>query len=439
MADFFIHLGPFCGLLLSLAILPSYAPRFWEERMAYVSLGWAFPCLFYLAISTSLGHAAVSTAELLFLEFVPFIALLGALYVLAGGLKLRVHVRPTPLRNTLVLSGFTLLSGLFGTTGSAMLGIHPVLLLNEDRTHKTHTVLFFILLVCNMGGGLSSVGDPPLFLGFLKGVDFFWPTLNLWPPVLTLSSILLGLYYLVDLYQFKREPSKVQVPPKRARLHIEGTSQIVLVGLVVATLVSTPFVCEHVFCVRSPWLQEGLKVLFLALITALSFKITPLSWRRKHHWTLHPLKEVAVVFSAIFITAHPLLSLLGQGKNGPLAPLLHSLCDASGVPSASAYFWITGMLSAFLDNAPTYLIFFMAAGGDPSYLMTTGSSLLTAISLGAVFMGALTYIGNAPNLMVKDIAEKGYSVSMPSFGVYLLFSFGLLIPLFALIIPFFLG
>jgi Na+/H+ antiporter NhaD/arsenite permease-like protein len=407
--------------------------------MAYVSFAWSCPALIYLAVSTSVTHMAVSTAELLLLEFVPFIALLGSLFVLAGGLKLRINVRPTPLRNTFILGGFTLLSGALGTTGSAMLGIHPILLLNEARTHKTHTILFFIVLVCNVGGGLSSVGDPPLFLGFLKGIDFFWPTLNLWKPVLTLSIILLGLYFFVDLYFFKQEPSKVQGPPKRARLQIEGTSQIVLVGLVVTTLVSTPFVCQHIFCIHSPWLQEGLKVLFLSLITALSFKITPLSWRRKHHWTLHPLKEVAVVFSAIFITAHPLLSLLAQGKAGPLAPLVQALCDASGAPSANAYFWITGMLSAFLDNAPTYLIFFTAAGGDPTYLMNAGAHLLTAISLGAVLMGALTYIGNAPNLMVKDIAEKGYQVPMPSFTVYLLFSFGLLAPLFALVIPYFLN
>lgn len=439
MLELLVNLGPFCGLLLSLAVLPSYAPRFWERRMAYVSCAWSCPALIFSALKTSIAYVAVSTAELLVLEFVPFIALLGSLYVLAGGLKLRIHVRPTPLRNTLILGGFTALSGVLGTTGSAMLGIHPILLLNEDRTRKTHTVLFFIILVCNVGGGLSSVGDPPLFLGFLRGIDFFWPTLNLWQPVVMLSTILLGLYFLVDLYFFKKEPSKVQAPPKRARLHIEGTSQIVLVGLVVATLVSTPFICKNVFCVHSPWLQEGLKVLFLSLITALSFKITPFSWRRTHHWTLHPLKEVAVVFSAIFVTAHPLLSLLTQGKTGPLAPLLQALCDPSGAPSANAYFWITGFLSAFLDNAPTYLIFFMAAGGDPTYLMNTGASLLTAISLGAVFMGALTYIGNAPNLMVKDIAEKGYQVPMPSFGVYLLFSFGLLVPLFVLVIPYFLS
>ena len=406
--------------------------------MGWISFFWAALSFGYVASTASLAHAVGETADLLLLEFIPFIALLGSLFVLAGGLKMHIHVTPTPLRNTFLLLGFTLLSGFFGTTGSAMLGIHPLLLVNEERKHKTHTVLFFIILVCNVGGGLSSVGDPPLFLGFLRGVDFFWPTLYLWKPILILTSILLCLYFFVDWYFFNKEPLKVQSPPRRRRLQIEGKQQILLVCLTVLTLVTTPVICQNLICIPSKWLQEGLKLIFLILITAYSFKITPLAWRRKHHWTLHPLKEVAVVFSAIFMTAHPLLSLLEQGQQGPLAFLLNSLCDASGTPSATAYFWTTGMLSAFLDNAPTYLIFFMALGGDPHTLMHSGAPLLMAISLGAVLMGSLTYIGNAPNLMVKDIAERGYGISMPSFGRYMLFSFVILTPLFSLIIPYFL-
>jgi Na+/H+ antiporter NhaD/arsenite permease-like protein len=432
----FLVLTPFLGVLCSLALFPLYAPRFWERRMGWVSFLWTCPSFAYLWYMHSFSRAWGVVGTVAFLDFLPFIGLLSTLYVLAGGLKLHINLAATPARNTGILAFFALLSGFFGTTGSAMLGIHPLLLVNKRRLHKTHTVIFFILLVCNISGGFSSVGDPPLFLGFLKGVSFLWPTQNLWWPVCCMTLVLLLIYFLLDLYFFKREPEKVQAPVARRRFHVEGTAQIGLVCLVLATLILTPFLCTTLRFVHQEWVQEGVKLVIFSLVITLSFYITPMDWRRRHRWTLHPLKEVSIIFLAIFITAHPIITLLGQGANGPFASLLAPLNTPDGQPAVMAYFWLTGIFSAFLDNAPTYLIFFGAAGSDPAYLMNEGRTLLSAISLGAVFMGAMTYIGNAPNLMVKHIAEEEYKVPMPSFGRYTLYALCLLLPLFWLMIPY---
>jgi len=419
---------PFFGLLVSIAFFATFFPKKWARDYVKV-VG------FFIALSLVMGivfrglsSTSCMMGSLLFWDYVPFMMLLTSLYVVSGGLKLRLHVHATPLLNTLTLAFFTLIAGVLGTTGASMLGIHPLLVMNKHRHFRSHTVVFFIFLVCNIGGGLSSIGDPPLFLGFLKGVSFFWPTKNLWRPVLFLTASLLLIYFALDSYYFHREPEKVQVPPKRPSMHIEGQKQLILACLVIMTLV-----IPSLFSGCAPFslkMIEVIKIVLLLLISACSFKITSLKWRYAHKWTFHPLIEVALIFFGLFITAHPLIHLLEKGAEGPFQFLLTHLHQTDGSPSSWAYFWWTGLLSGFLDNAPTYLVFFKATGYSAATLMNEASSLLRAISMGAVFMGALTYIGNAPNLLTQTIAEEEYKVKMPSFMVYMVCAFVLLMPLF---------
>ena len=420
-------LAPFIGTLLTIALVPQRFPKVWHKHGPLILVSWTFPALLYATTIQGAGHTLRACCHVLFFDYAPFLLLLAALYVIAGGLKLRLHVRPTPLVNVLTLALFTLLASIMGTTGAAMLGLHPLLILNEPRRHKTHTLLFFIFLVCNIGGGLSSIGDPPLFLGFVKGISFMWPTQNLWPPVLFTAVCLLSLYGAVDTYFFWKERAPLHIPYKRPRVHIEGTSQLILIGLVIATLVSSAFLT----C--APWLREVFKAAILTGLIILSLHLTPMTWRRTHKWHWHPLQEVAWIFLALFITAHTPIQLLAQGPEGPLGFLFPLLTDASTqTPSPLMYFWTTGLLSSFLDNAPTYLVFLTMTGLDIPTLMTTGSVLLKAISLGAVFMGALTYIGNAPNLLVKTFAEEEYKITMPAFWTYMVLSSLILLPFFAL-------
>lgn len=422
--------GPFVGLLLSMAVCTTFFPKFWERALGQVALFWALPSLVFMLWQKGLIDATHTVFHLAFLDYMPFLFLLATLYVVAGGIKLRIHVHATPLANVLVMAGFTLLAGVFGTTGAAMLGIHPLMVMNHHRHYQTHTVLCFIFLVCNIGGGLSSVGDPPLFLGFLKGVSFLWPTLHLWAPVLLLTGLLLLGYFVVDHFYFHKEPLKVQEGPKRPRIQIEGKKQLLLIMVTLAVLVVPALLDVKHTC--GALVLELMKASLLMVVMWLSFRITSMTWRKQHRWTFHPLTEVAMLFAALFITAHPLIELLSQGDQGPFASLIALLCQNNQMAPVPT-FWVTGLLSAFLDNAPTYLIFFQATQLSPEALMTTAAPLLKAISLGAVFMGALTYIGNAPNLLVKAIAEEEYRVKMPNFLQYIGISFLILLPLLALI------
>lgn len=379
-----------------------------------------------MAATCSLGH-------LLYFDFLPFISLLTSLYVVAGGLKLRFSLRPSPLANTLFLGLFSILAGFMGTTGAAMLGIHPLLLLNQKRKHKTHTVLFFIFLVCNVGGGFSTLGDPPLFMGFLRGVSFLWPTQYLWAAVLAMVAALLALYAAVEALFFRKEPAPLHTPYDHPRIHIEGKKQLFLLGGIILTMLIAPMLP------LTPLLKETLKLGILGAIMAQSFRMTSLAWRRKHKWHWHPLQEVAFIFLALFITAEAPLKLLALGPEGPFSFLFDLLSGPGGSPNPISYFWATGLLSSLLDNAPTYLVFFCVTGLDAQTLMTNATPILKAISLGAVFMGALTYIGNAPNLLVKAIAEEEYHVKMPGFLAYSALAAMTIVPILGILLPFFLG
>ncbi|WP_415906963.1 sodium:proton antiporter [Neisseria weixii] len=331
----------------------------------------------------------------------------------------------------------TALASVMGTTGAAMLLIRPLLKANDNRKHKVHVVVFFIFLVANIGGGLTPLGDPPLFLGFLKGVDFMWTVIHMLPPVLISVVILLTVFYFLDRHLYLKDDEIVPHDPSPdSKLQIFGkVNFILLLGVVGAVLMSGIWKPDHpgfeIF--GSHYLLPNLvRDLILLSLAVISLLITPKQVRSGNEFNWEPIAEVGKLFAGIFITIAPVLAILKASENGALRGVVSMVHNAAGEPLNTMYFWMTGLLSAFLDNAPTYLVFFNMAGGDAQSLMTGPLfHTLLAISMGSVFMGALTYIGNAPNFMVKAIAEQR-GVKMPSFFGYMLWSFGILSPLFIL-------
>ncbi|HYH21123.1 MAG TPA: sodium:proton antiporter [Azospirillum sp.] len=426
---------PFAGVLLSIAILPLLAPSIWHHHFGKISAAWGLAFLIPFAIRYGVPHATYEVLHVALLEYIPFIVLLTALFTVAGGVRLKGALVGTPVMNTAGLAVGTALASLMGTTGASMLLIRPLLRANAHRKYKVHTIVFFIFLVANIGGSLTPLGDPPLFLGFLKGVDFFWPTTHLFLPMAFCAVILLTLYFALDMALSRREPEAVPKLDGGAEpIGLEGKANLVLlvaiVGAVLLSGVWKPGIELTVWTVHVPLESVGSQLL-LVLITVLSLKLTSEQSRRLNGFTWGPMVEVAKLFAAIFLTIIPAIAILKAGTEGALAPIVASV-NQGGQPVPAAYFWATGVLSSFLDNAPTYLIFFNTAGGDARHLMTDLALTLGAISAGAVFMGANTYIGNAPNFMVKAIAEER-GVKMPSFFGYMLWSCGILVPLFGLV------
>jgi Na+/H+ antiporter NhaD/arsenite permease-like protein len=319
-----------------------------------------------------------------------------------------------------------------------MLLIRPLIRANDNRKHNVHVVVFFIFLVANAGGSLTPLGDPPLFLGFLQGVDFFWTTAHLWPETLFICAVLLVLFFLIDTYFFRQKgecrSEALDPTPQAAPLRLEGKRNFVLlaaaVGLVLMSGVWKPGVEFDVFGTPVE-LQNIARDVGLIVVTLMSLAITPRTARAGNDFNWEPMKEVAKLFAGIFLTIIPVVAILRAGETGALGWVIRLVTGPGGAPDDVMYFWATGILSSFLDNAPTYLVFFNTAGGDAATLMTAGATTLAAISAGAVFMGANTYIGNAPNFMVKAIAEQR-GVRMPSFFGYMLWSGAILLPLFVL-------
>ncbi len=354
-----------------------------------------------------------------------------------GGVRVTGALIGRPVVNTGILAVGTVLASLMGTTGAAMLLIRPLLRANAWRHHRVHVFVFFIFLVGNIGGALSPLGDPPLFLGFLKGVAFFWPTRHLLVPTLLLTVILLALHHAIDLWQYQREPT--HPPEKDQPLGLEGgINLLLLAGVIVAVLLSGTWQPGIVFVVHGVELslQNLVRDLILIGLTLASLRLTSAESRHLNGFTWFPIVEVAKLFLAIFITIIPAIAILRAGSDGALASVVASV-NRNGEPVDAAYFWATGLLSSFLDNAPTYLVFFNIAGGDAVAMMGDHPATLAAISAGSVFMGALTYIGNAPNFMVKSMAERA-GVPMPSFFGFMAWSWPILLPLFgALTVLFF--
>lgn len=426
---------PFACMLLSIAIMPLAMPHIWHHHFGKISVFWALAFLIPCVISFGFSVALYEFLHTILLEYIPFLILLFSLFTVAGGVRLTGSLVGTPMVNTAILLVGTVLASWMGTTGAAMLLIRPLLRANAHRKYKVHSVVFFIFLVANIGGSLTPLGDPPLFLGFLKGVSFFWTTTHLFMKTLCLSVVLLGIYYVLDTVLYSKEGKPV--PPKSAtpeeKLGLDGkVNLLLLLGVVGAVLMSGLLKMGEVLNVYGVPLegQNVLRDFLLLFIAWLSLRLTTQSCRELNGFSWAPIEEVAKLFAGIFISMIPAIQILRAGTEGALAPLIR-MVSQDGQPVNYMYFWLTGILSSFLDNAPTYLVFFNTAGGDAQQLMGSMGGTLIAISAGAVFMGANTYIGNAPNFMVRSIAEE-QGVAMPSFFGYMAWSFGILVPLFAL-------
>ena len=425
---------PFAGLLLSIALMPLLAGPIWHHHYGKIAAGWALLLVLPFAVVFGLGVAASEVWHILLQEYLPFIALLLALYVTGGGVLVKGTLIGTPATNTALLAFGTVIASVMGTTGASMLLIRPVLRANAFRQRKTHTFVFFIFLVSNIGGSLTPLGDPPLYLGFLKGVSFFWTTTHLFSEFLVCAVLLLAAYYVLDSWAWAREKPTPPAIEKRESFSIEGYANLWLIGAVVLMVLAQGYwrPGDVALFGEKIGLERLVGVAVFVGIAAISMWVTPRQLRDDNGFAWGAIAEVAKLFAAIFVTMAPVLTILRAGTAGAAAPLVALTSGAGGEPIPWVYFWLSGVLSSFLDNAPTYLVFFNLAGGDPAYLMAEGALTLAAISCGAVFMGANSYIGNAPNFMVKAIVEE-QGVRMPSFFGYCAWALVVLIPLFVLV------
>ena len=421
---------PFAGLLLSIAIMPMVAGHWWHhnKNQLLVAAAWAAPILgwlLYKAADDVVGHDALVALEHAVAEYVSFIALLGSLYIISGCILIKGDLEGKPLVNTAFLAIGALISNVIGTTGASMLLIRPMLRTNSEREFVRHIPLFFIFLVSNIGGALTPIGDPPLFLGYLRGIDFFWTLENLWHIWLFPIVVLLAMFFAIDTYFYNKEKRdhKSEDTAHHEPLAFEGKVNFgLLAGVIVAVLFLSPVAGEP------GWRDYYVREIAMVGLALASWKLTPDSIKTGNGFTFGPILEVAAIFSGIFITMIPATILL-QAHGAEL-----------GVNEPWQYFWATGILSSFLDNAPTYVTFAAMACGTVEACTSAeqlgtlvadpaGFHMLVAISIGAVFMGANSYIGNGPNFMVKAICEEnGYD--MPSFFGYVGWSFLLLGPVF---------
>lgn len=438
---------PFVGILLSIAIMPLVAPHIWHSHFGKIAGAWAI----LLAVPFLLAYKGTAMLEInhiILIDYIPFIIVLWGLFTISGGIVLKGRLVGTPIVNTALLLVGTVLASWVGTTGAAMLLIRPIIRANAWRTHKQHVIIFFIFLVANIGGALTPLGDPPLFLGFIHGVPFFW-TLGLFLPMFTLVVLLLGIFYLLDGYLLKKD---TESPPHMGGpnepLSIVGAHNFIFIaGILLLVLLSGSVKMSeiNILGVHVAW-QDIIRNFGIVLMGWLSLKTTSRELRHANGFNWDPILEVAYLFAGIFITIIPALAMLKAGSDGAMAFIVNN------VNEPWQYFWVTGILSSFLDNAPTYLTFFntalgklhlseaeigaflasgqVAAGKQAS--LDSFETLLKAISMGAVFMGANTYIGNAPNFMVRAIAEENH-IPMPSFFGFMLWSVAILMPVFFVI------
>ncbi len=416
---------PFAGILLSIALFPLLAPHFWHHHFPKVSAGWAL--LFALPFVLRFGGDAVhELLHVAIVDYIPFLILISALFTIGGGIHVAGSLRGTPSTNAVLMLIGTAIASLVGTTGAAMIMIRPLLKANRARHHRSHTVVFFIFLVANIGGGLTPLGDPPLFLGFLHGVPFFW-TLGLWKGVLFTAAIVLAVYMAHELYYWSREPEEIRAPSAVAAepIRIEGAANLVFLAGVIGAVVASglwqgsEIRILGVHQTTGNLLRDGVLLAMLAL----SWLATPQTVRAANEFSWGPIREVAILFAGIFVTIIPAMAMLRVGEEGGMAFVVRA------VREPAHFFWASGILSSFLDNAPTYLAFLSTALGRlfpgvpesqaVARLIQEHPLFLTAVSSGSVFMGANTYIGNAPNFMVKSIAEEA-GVPMPSFFGYIL-------------------
>ena len=437
---------PFVGMLLSIAILPLAEGEWWESHELHVAVFWAAIFLIPFTIRFGPEITAEQLSEVIIGDYIPFITLLLGLFVVAGGIHVRGSIVGTTRNNVILLLVGSLLASFIGTTGAAMLLIRPVLRANQWRRRKAHVVVFFIFMVANMGGCLTPLGDPPLFLGYLRGVPFFWTLVHIWP-ILLLNMLLLCIAFVgIDRHFIKLEGPEgrdalelMDAADERTPIYLDGAHNCAFLALIIVAVIlngSIPRVEAFIdpatgktFGFDVFGVHVGIDYItqigLILVALALSWITTPKAIRKRNNFEWAPITEVAKLFIGIFITMIPALALL-RTHGGSI-----------GIDTPLEFFWATGLLSSFLDNSPTYVVFLTAAGAietlAPAVVVTSvgvvGTHTLLAISAGAVFMGALTYIGNAPNFMVKSIAERG-NVNMPSFFGYMGWSLAILLPIF---------
>ncbi|NML46084.1 sodium:proton antiporter [Ramlibacter sp. G-1-2-2] len=428
---------PFAGLLLSIALCPLLATRFWHHHYGKATAAWALAFLLPFAALFGLPAAGTAVVHTVVGEYLPFVILLAALFAVSGGIYIRGNLHGSPALNTGILAIGAVLASFMGTTGASMLLVRPLIRANDNRRHSAHVFVFFIFIVSNAGGSLTPLGDPPLFLGFLQGVDFFWTLRHLLPMTAFLVGALLVLFYALDSWYYRRrEEVRPRDPtPDTRGIGFEGARNFWLLAAIVALVLASGVwkspVRFDVFGAEIG-LPDLVRDLGLVLVAVVSMAITPRQVHEANQFSWGPMLEVAKLFAGIFLTIIPVIAMLRAGMHGAFAPVVAAVTRPDGTPDPAMYFWASGVLSSFLDNAPTYLVFFNTAGGDAHHLMTELAPVLAAISAGSVFMGANSYIGNAPNLMVKAVVEDR-GVTMPGFFGYMAWSVAVLIPLFLII------
>ena len=414
---------PFVVMLLTIAIAPLAAEHLWESNRNKLIFTLAISVV-TIALLSSYGLGSAIAHNVLY-DYIPFIMLLLALFVVTGGIHIRGDITATPLVNTFILATGFVMASIMGTTGAAMLLIRPLLQINQQRVHRVHTVLFFIALVANCGGVLTPLGDPPLFLLYLKGAPFEWFS-SMFLEWLTVGILLLTIYMILDRHYYAKEPAEARKRDleEHEPLRITGARNFLLLGMVVASVLFLnssyiPAMGEH----DAPFYVKFLREIALAIIIVLSLVMTKRTVRQANNFTWAPILEVAILFVGIFVTMTPAMMYL------------NAHATSLGLTESWQFYYSTGMLSSFLDNAPTAVAFHTVAGGLGGAAEVAGipEVLLTAISLGAVFFGAMTYIGNGPNFMVKAIAEQE-GVKMPSFFGYMVkFSLVVLLPVYIIV------
>ncbi|MDR1982278.1 MAG: sodium:proton antiporter [Holosporaceae bacterium] len=422
---------PFLGIIFSMSLLPLLCPNFWNRYASYVSLFWSIIYLFFVYCFLGVSTIVPAIIEPILTDYIPFIILISTLYIVSGGIFVDFPGYGGPLFNTLFLFFGSIVAGWIGTTGATALLIRPFLRANHHRKYKTHLTVFFIFLIANIGGAATPLGDPPLFIGFLKGINFFWFIKQLYPVLFCTTLVLCLLFFMVDSILFKMDPVALPNKKEKVALKIQGMSNIILFIPILLTVILCNFSGSFSLYGEKFSYSSILRNFLLVTISLISLKITPAIIREKNRFSIAPIKEIAELFAGIFITVTPIIHILHQGTSGEFGHLLNWIAPG-GEFVASRCFWVSGLLSSILDNAPTFLIFFHLTSGDPMVLMTAKSNILTAFSISTVFMGALTYIGNAPNLIVKSISTD-YSVKVPSFLGYVGWAFAILVPIFAVI------
>lgn len=432
---------PFAGLLLCIAVLPLVKAEWWEAHQPHAVVFWSLLFVLPFAFVYGPGQAFEKVLECIVDDYLTFIILLFGLFCVSGNITLEGDLAGSPRINVGLLLIGTMLSSWIGTTGASMLMVRPIIKMNAWRKRRSHIMVFFIFLISNIGGCLTPIGDPPLLMGFMRGVPFFW-SLHLFPVLLFNVVILLTIFYFLDRRAYRKdiaEGLKPDISKPGTEVHILGLHNLIFLAMIVAAVIlsgTLPGMAAfqdaegavrgiHLFGEVTLTYPALIEVVIILVAAFLSFKTTSVEIRRKNHFTWGAIQEVAVLFVGIFITMQPALMILKA--NGA----------SLGLNKPFEMFWATGCLSSFLDNTPTYLVFLTTAGalgfteGMPTILGTVPVAMLEAISCGAVFMGANTYIGNAPNFMVKSISDEN-SIRMPSFFGYLLWSITFLIPVFLL-------